>query len=77
MPPKEQKSKEQKAANLEKAFSLAEQHYGVPKMLDGEDMASFKPDEKSVMTYVATLRTSMARVSSRRSRASAGDDDDD
>ncbi|KAF2357499.1 Calponin domain [Trinorchestia longiramus] len=38
---------------LELAFKLAERHLGVASLLDAEDVDVDKPDEKSVMTYVA------------------------
>ena len=38
---------------LELAFKLAERHLGVACLLDAEDVDVDKPDEKSVMTYVA------------------------
>uniref|UniRef100_A0A0R3T5X9 Calponin-homology (CH) domain-containing protein n=1 Tax=Rodentolepis nana TaxID=102285 RepID=A0A0R3T5X9_RODNA len=39
--------------NLQSAFTVAEEKLGIPKILDPEDVDVEKPDEKSIMTYVA------------------------
>lgn len=42
--------------NLEKAFDVAEKELGIPKLLDVDDIVNMpRPDERSVMTYVAAL----------------------
>ncbi len=38
---------------LEAAFQAAEKHLGVARLLDPEDVDVTKPDDKSIMTYVA------------------------
>lgn len=38
---------------LETAFDVAESKLGIAKILDAEDVDVPKPDEKSIMTYVA------------------------
>ncbi|XP_011684038.1 alpha-actinin isoform X2 [Strongylocentrotus purpuratus] len=46
--------KDDPATNLELAFSVAEKHLDIPRMLDAEDlMNTARPDDKSIMTYVS------------------------
>uniref|UniRef100_A0A3B3CVP5 Spectrin beta chain, non-erythrocytic 1 n=1 Tax=Oryzias melastigma TaxID=30732 RepID=A0A3B3CVP5_ORYME len=40
--------------NLQNAFNMAEQHLGLTKLLDPEDISVDHPDEKSIITYVVT-----------------------
>ena len=40
------------AENLELAFSLAEEHVGIPRLLDVVDVDTDDADDKSIMTYV-------------------------
>lgn len=42
-------------ARLEAAFRIAERGLGIPSLLDAEDVDVDKPDEKSIMTYVASF----------------------
>jgi len=42
--------------NLNLAFNIAEEHLDIPRMLDAEDLVEVaKPDERSIMTYVAAF----------------------
>jgi hypothetical protein len=51
-------TKDNALANLNLAFDVAEQFLGVPKILDAVDIVdTAKPDEKSIMTYIAQLYT--------------------
>ncbi|KAH6583056.1 hypothetical protein BASA60_001644 [Batrachochytrium salamandrivorans] len=43
----------QKSANTQLAFDIAERHLGIPKYLLWRIVDVIKPDERSVMTYVA------------------------
>lgn len=46
--------KSDRRGNTEKAFRIAEQHLGIPKLLEVKDLCDVDvPDERSVMTYVA------------------------
>uniref|UniRef100_A0A4W6D1Y6 Spectrin beta chain n=1 Tax=Lates calcarifer TaxID=8187 RepID=A0A4W6D1Y6_LATCA len=40
--------------NLQQAFNIAEQHLGLTKLLDPEDVNTENPDEKSIITYVVS-----------------------
>uniref|UniRef100_A0A183IVK4 Spectrin beta chain, non-erythrocytic 2 n=1 Tax=Soboliphyme baturini TaxID=241478 RepID=A0A183IVK4_9BILA len=40
--------------NLENAFSVAEQHLGITRLLDPEDVNVEMPDEKSIITYLVS-----------------------
>jgi len=47
---------EDKLGNLNLAFDVAKEHLDVARLLDAEDIVNMpKPDERSVMTYVAQL----------------------
>uniref|UniRef100_A0AAY4E7K9 Dystrophin n=1 Tax=Denticeps clupeoides TaxID=299321 RepID=A0AAY4E7K9_9TELE len=49
---------EQKSTALERlehAFSIAEKHLGIDRLLDAEDVATAHPDKKSIIMYVTSL----------------------
>ncbi|XP_063863706.1 spectrin beta chain, non-erythrocytic 2-like isoform X26 [Scylla paramamosain] len=48
--------------NLNNAFTVAETHLGIASILDAEDVDTNKPDEKSIITYVASYYHTFARM---------------
>ncbi|VDK22766.1 unnamed protein product [Taenia asiatica] len=63
-------SKENPIQNLNYAFDVAEKYLDIPKMLDAEDMVNtIRPDERSVMTYVAAYYHAFANANNTESAA--------
>ncbi|XP_039289552.1 LOW QUALITY PROTEIN: spectrin alpha chain, non-erythrocytic 1-like [Nilaparvata lugens] len=48
--------------NLNNAFDIANSELGIPRLLDAEDVDTQRPDEKSVITYVASYYHTFARM---------------
>ena len=46
-------SKDKALQNIVHAMKLAEEHFGIPQVMQPEDLAIDKPDELSVMTYLS------------------------
>ena len=56
-------NKRDAAGNAQLAFDLAEEHIGIPKLLTVEDVCgAAKPDERSVMTYIAQWFHSLSHL---------------
>ncbi|GFR60145.1 spectrin beta chain, non-erythrocytic 1 [Elysia marginata] len=51
-------------ANLNHAFDVADQQLGIPKILDAEDVDVNRPDEKIIVTYVASYYHYFAKMKS-------------
>ncbi|KAF7964751.1 hypothetical protein HWV62_3272, partial [Athelia sp. TMB] len=47
--------KSDRHGNTARAFRVAEEHLGIPQLLEVEDLCDNKPDERSVMTYIASF----------------------
>ncbi|ESO10412.1 hypothetical protein HELRODRAFT_183634 [Helobdella robusta] len=50
--------------NLNNAFIIAEEKLGIKKLLDAEDVDVSRPDDKSIMTYVASYYHFFSRMKS-------------
>ncbi|XP_011150755.1 spectrin alpha chain isoform X3 [Harpegnathos saltator] len=48
--------------NLNYAFDVANSELGIPRLLDAEDVDTARPDEKSIITYVASYYHTFARM---------------
>ena len=48
--------------NLNLAFETAEKEYGITKLLDAEDIDVQRPDEKSVLTYIASYYHTFSKL---------------
>ncbi|KAL5008184.1 hypothetical protein ScPMuIL_013765 [Solemya velum] len=50
--------------NLNNAFKVADDHLGIPQILDAEDVDVNRPDEKVILTYVASYYHYFAKMKS-------------
>ncbi|XP_066591797.1 spectrin beta chain, non-erythrocytic 5 isoform X2 [Prorops nasuta] len=48
--------------NLNYAFDVANTELGIPRLLDAEDVDTTRPDEKSIITYVASYYHTFAKL---------------
>ena len=50
------RTKADRHGNTQRAFDVAAEHLNIPQLLEVEDLCdSVKPDERSVMTYIASF----------------------
>ncbi|KAI0237885.1 Spectrin beta chain, non-erythrocytic 1 [Lamellibrachia satsuma] len=59
-----QLQEEDHIANLNNAFNVADEKLGIAKLLDAEDVDVSRPDDKSVMTYIAAYYHYFAKMKS-------------
>ena len=66
--------KEDPIHNLNLAFDLAEQHFGVPKMLDANDMLE-KPNDLAVMTYISSFYHAISENTKKVDKENVGNEE--
>lgn len=49
--------------NMEMAFEINDKHFNIAKLLDPEDVDTKKPDDKSIMTYIASVYHKFSKMS--------------
>lgn len=54
--------KSQPEENLAKAFQIAEEQLGIGKLLEVDDVCVPRPDERSIMTYLAQMYTALSAL---------------
>ena len=64
-------NKDEPEKNMQLAFDVAEQHLGIPQLLDVEDTVVPKPDERSIITYLSLYYHAFANMGSQAEAADA------